>query len=48
MKVYKKLGPYDEDGDDEIAAAQLAAWGKDYNVRATLPEEDISCDLFIK
>ena len=48
VKVYKKLGPYDEDGDDEIAAAQLAAWTKDYNVRATLPEEDISCDLFIQ
>ena len=48
VKVYKKMGPYNEDEDDKIAAEQLAAWSKDYNVRATLSNEEIPEDLFLQ
>lgn len=48
VKVYKIMGPYDAEGDDKIAAEQLAAWSKDYNVMATLPNEEIPEDLFLQ
>lgn len=48
VKVYKMMGPYDEEGDDEIAAEQLSSWSKDYEIMATLTKEELPYDLFIQ
>ena len=48
VKVYNVMGPYDEEGDDEIAAEQLSSWSKDYEIMATPTKEKLPYDLFIQ
>jgi hypothetical protein len=48
VRIVQKMGPFDKDGDDKVAAIEILRWSKDYSVWGKPIGEEIPYDLFIK